>query len=42
MASKTKKTEFRRRRKLSKQGTKRKAANRSNGTTKTATELFGD
>ncbi len=42
MASKTKKTEFRRRRKKGNQGTKRKAKNRSNGTTRSKKELFGD
>jgi hypothetical protein len=42
MASKTKKTEFRRRRKLSKQGRKRKAKNRNQGTTKSHKALFGD
>lgn len=42
MASPTKITEFRRKRKLSKQGRKRKAAARSNGTTKSLTALFGE
>jgi hypothetical protein len=42
MASKTKKTEFRRRRKKAAQGRKRKAANRNKGTTKSKKELFGD
>jgi hypothetical protein len=42
MASKTKKTEFRRRRKISKAGKKRKAQNRNKGTTKSAKVLFGD
>jgi hypothetical protein len=42
MASKTKKTEFRRRRKKAAQGKVRKADNRNNGTTKSQTELFGD
>lgn len=42
MASKTKKTEFRRRRKVSKAGKVRKAANRNKGTTKSHKELFGD
>lgn len=42
MASKTKITEFRRARKKSKAGRKRKAKNRNQGTTKSATELFGD
>jgi hypothetical protein len=42
MASKTKKTEFRRRRKKSKQGRKRKAKNRNHGTTKSPKKLFGD
>ena len=42
MASKTKKTEFRRERKQSKAGRKRKAKNRNKGTTKSKKELFGD
>ena len=42
MASKTKITEFRRKRKQSKQGRKRKAQNRNKGTTKSAKTLFGD
>lgn len=42
MASKTKITEFRRKRKQSKSGKKRKAANRNKGTTKSAAKLFGD
>lgn len=42
MASKTKKTEFRRRRKAGKAGKKRKAVNRNKGTTKSHKELFGD
>lgn len=42
MASKTKKTEFRRRRKVGKQGRVRKAKNRNKGTTKSKKELFGD
>lgn len=42
MASKTKKTEFRRRRKKAAQGKVRKAVNRNKGTTKSKKELFGD
>lgn len=42
MASKTKITEFRRERKKSKMGRKRKAKNRNQGTTKSAKALFGD
>ncbi len=42
MASKTKITEFRRERKQSKAGKKRKATNRNKGTTKSAAKLFGD
>jgi len=42
MASKTKKTEFRRRRKKGAQGKKRKALNRNSGTTRSKKELFGD
>lgn len=42
MASKTKITEFRRSRKKSKMGRKRKAKNRNQGTTSSAAELFGD
>lgn len=42
MASKTKKTEFRRRRKKASSGRKRKAANRNKGTTRSRKELFGD
>ena len=41
MASKTKKTKFRRRRKTGKMGRVRKALNRNKGTTKTQKELFG-
>lgn len=42
MASATKITEFRRTRKKSKMGRKRKAQNRNKGTTRSAAELFGD
>jgi len=42
MASKTKKTEYIRERKRSTSGTKRKAALRNKGTSKTAKELFKD
>lgn len=42
MASKTKKTEFRRLRKKANMGKKRKAANRNKGTTKSQKVLFGD
>lgn len=42
MASKTKKLEIIRERKKTKQGAKRKAANRNKGSTKTAAQLFGD
>lgn len=42
MASKTKVTESRRRRKKANQGTKRKATNRNKGTTKSKKVLFGD
>lgn len=42
MASKTKITKFRRRRKKATQGKKRKAANRNKGTTKSKKALFGD
>jgi len=42
MASKTKKTKFRRRRKKSNMGRKRKAVNRNKGTTRSKKELFGD
>lgn len=42
MASKTKKTEFRRRRKQAASGKKRKAENRNQGTTRSKKELFGD
>lgn len=42
MASKTKKLEDVRRRKKGNEGKKRKAKNRSQGTTKTKKELFGD
>ncbi len=42
MASKTKKTEYIRSRKVSTSGTKRKAALRTNGSTKSAKELFKD
>lgn len=41
MASKTKKTELIRDRKKKTSGKKRKAANRTKGTTKTAKKLFG-
>ncbi len=41
MASDSKKTCFRRRRKVSKMGRVRKAANRNKGTTMTREELFG-
>jgi hypothetical protein len=42
MASATKITEFRRKRKKSKSGKKRKAQNRNKGTTRSRKELFGD
>lgn len=42
MASKTKKTTFRRKRKQSNMGKTRKAALRNKGTTKSKAELFGD
>lgn len=42
MASPTRITEFRRKRKLSKQGRKRKASVRREGTTKSTSELFGE
>ncbi|HEY8272663.1 MAG TPA: hypothetical protein VIG33_17345 [Pseudobdellovibrionaceae bacterium] len=42
MASKTKKTEYIRERKKATSGTKRKAALRTKGTTKTAKALFKD
>ncbi len=42
MASATKITRFRRKRKKSKAGRKRKAQNRNKGTTRSAKELFGD
>lgn len=42
MASKTKKTKFRRKRKKAAMGKKRKAVNRNKGTTKSKKELFGD
>ena len=42
MTSKTKKLETIRRRKKAKAGTKRKAANRTEGTTKSAKDLFQD
>lgn len=42
MASKTKKTKFRRRRKKGAMGAKRKAKNRNQGTTSSKKELFGD
>ncbi|MGE0529561.1 MAG: hypothetical protein AB7G93_02845 [Bdellovibrionales bacterium] len=42
MASKTKITEFRRRRKKSNMGKKRKAKYRNQGTTQSEKELFGD
>ncbi len=42
MASPTKVTSFRRKRKLAKQGTKRKAALRTKGTTRSKKTLFGD
>lgn len=42
MASPTKVTEFRRKRKTSKQGRKRKAALRTKGSTKSKKALFGD
>ncbi len=42
MASKTRKTEIIRERKVSKQGRKRKAKLRTAGTTRTAEQLFED
>lgn len=42
MASKTKRTEYIREKKKTTSGTKRKSALRTNGTTKSAKELFGD
>jgi len=42
MASPTRKTEKNRKRKIATQGKKRKAAIRTNGTTKSKNELFGD
>jgi len=42
MASPTRITEFRRKRKLAKQGTKRKATVRRVGTTKSLKDLFGE
>lgn len=42
MASKTKRTEYIREKKKSTSGTKRKAALRNKGTTKSQKELFGD
>lgn len=42
MASPTRITEFRRKRKKSKSGKKRKASNRNQGTTRSKKELFGD
>ncbi len=42
MASKTKKLEFIRERKKTSAGKKRKAAERTKGTTKSAKELFND
>lgn len=42
MASKTKKTELKRKHKKMRQGTKRKAALRNKGTSKSAKVLFAD
>ena len=42
MASKTKKTEYIREKKKSRAGTKRNAAINTNGSTKSAKELFAD
>lgn len=42
MASKTKKTEYIRKRKVATSGTKRKAAIRTKGSTKSKKVLFGD
>lgn len=42
MASPTKITKFRRKRKKARAGKKRKAANRNKGTTKSKAALFGD
>jgi hypothetical protein len=42
MASKTSATEFKRKRRDKSMGKKSKSARRTNGTTKTAKELFGD
>lgn len=42
MASKTKATEMKRTRRNARMGAKRKAKNRNQGTTKSASVLFGD
>ena len=42
MASATKQTELKRKRRDSKMGQTRKAKNRNEGTTKSAADLFGD
>lgn len=42
MASKTRKTKIIRKKKITRQGVKRKAALRNKGTTPTAKELFAD
>ncbi len=42
MASATKRTEIKRKKKLSTKGKKRKAKNRNQGTTPKASKLFGD
>jgi hypothetical protein len=42
MAAASRKTNKKRARRLARMGRKRKAANRTQGTTKTAAELFGD
>lgn len=42
MASPTRITKFRRKRKKAKAGRKRKATNRNKGTTKSPKQLFGD
>lgn len=42
MASKTKKTEFKRQQKVKRQGQKAKAARRTKGSTKSAKALFQD
>lgn len=42
MASKTKATEMKRKRKVQNQGKRRKAASRTNGSTKSPKALFGD